>query len=62
MIVISRQVGESVVIDPNIILTVVEIQEDVVQVQIENLPEATVHTQESYDSARREEMVSIRPR
>jgi carbon storage regulator len=62
MIVIPRRVGESVVIDDDIILTVVEIRGDTIRVEIEHPPGATVHTQESYESLRRAELASMRPR
>jgi carbon storage regulator len=62
MIIIPRRVGESVVIDDDIILTVVEIQGDTIRVEIEHPPEATVHTQEVFESLRRGELASVRPR
>ena len=62
MIVIPRKVGQSIVIDHDIILTVVEIQEDKIRLEIEHPPEATVHRQEVYEAIQRPEMASTRPR
>jgi carbon storage regulator len=62
MIVIPRKVGESIVIGDDIILTVVEIQEESVRLEIENRAEATAHTREVYEPVRRGEAASIRPR
>jgi len=62
MIVIPRKVGESVVIDHDIILTVVEIHGDTIRVEIEHPPEATVHTGEVFESIQRGEAAALRPR
>jgi carbon storage regulator len=58
MVVIPRKVGESIVIGQDIILTVVEIKEDKIRVEIEYPPEATVHRQEVYEAIQRTEAAS----
>ena len=62
MIVIPRKVGESIVIDDDIILTVVEIQEDKIRLGIEHPRGTTVHRREVYEAIRRAEAASSPPR
>jgi carbon storage regulator len=50
MLTIPRKTGESVVIDDDIILTVIEIRGDKVRFQIECPKEATVHRKEVYEA------------
>ncbi len=50
MIVIPRKKGESVVINDNIILTVIEIRGDKVRLGIEHPKGATVHRREVYEA------------
>jgi carbon storage regulator len=50
VIVIPRRTGESVVINDDIILTVIEIRGDKVRFQIECPREATVHRKEVYEA------------
>jgi carbon storage regulator len=50
MLTIPRKTGESVVIDDDIILTVIEIRGDKVRFQIECPKEATVHRREVYEA------------
>jgi len=58
MLVIPRKKGESIVIDHDIILTVIEIQEDKIRLGIEHPPEATVHRREVVEATRRTEAAS----
>jgi carbon storage regulator len=50
VIVIPRRKGESVVIDDDIILTVVEIRGDKVRLAVENPQGVTVHRGEVYEA------------
>jgi carbon storage regulator len=50
MLTIPRKTGESVVLDDDIILAVIEIRGDKVRFQIECPKEATVHRKEVYDA------------
>jgi carbon storage regulator len=50
MLTIPRKTGESVVLDDDIILAVIEIRGDKVRFQIECPREATVHRKEVYDA------------
>jgi carbon storage regulator len=52
VIIISCEVGESVVIGDNIVVTVVEIRGDKVRLGIEHPPEAPVHRREVLDAIR----------
>ena len=53
MIVIPRKTGESVVINGEIILTVIEIRGDRVRFQIDCPEEAAVHRKEVYEAISR---------
>lgn len=53
MIVISRKKNESLVIDNNIIITVIEIRGDKVRLGVESPKEVPVHRQEVYDAIKR---------
>ena len=55
MIVIPRKKGESVVINDDIILTVIEIKGDKVRLGVEHPKGATVHRREVYKAIRRQE-------
>ena len=58
MIVIPRKKGESVVIDDDIILTVIEIRGDKVRLGVEHPKGATVHRREVYEAIRCQEQRS----
>jgi len=53
MLTIPRKTGEGVVINGDIILTVIEIRGDKVRFQIECPEEATVHRKEVYEAISR---------
>ena len=53
MVTIPRKTGESVVINGDIVLTVLEIRGDKVRFQIECPEEATVHRGEVYNAIQR---------
>ncbi len=50
MIVIPRKKGESIVIGDNIIVTIVDIEGDLVRISIEHPPEVTVERREVVES------------
>ena len=50
MIVMPRKIGESVVINDDIILTVIEIRGDKVRLGVEHPKEVTVHRWEVYEA------------
>jgi|TARA_R110000751_G_scaffold86636_6_gene172358 carbon storage regulator len=50
MLVLSRKPGESITIDENIVITVVEIRGDKVRLGIEAPKEIKVHRQEIFDA------------
>ena len=50
MLVLSRKKNESIVIDDNIVITVVEVRGDKVRLGIEAPKETPVHRQEVYDA------------
>ena len=54
MLVLSRKRDERIVINDNIVITVVEIRGDKVRLGIEAPVEMPVHRQEVYDALRRE--------
>ncbi len=53
MLVISRKKGESLVIDDNITIVVVEIRGDKVRLGVEAPKEVPVHRREVFDALRR---------
>lgn len=55
MLVLSRKVNESVVINGEIVITVVEIRDDKVRLGIEAPPQVTVHRREVFDAIQQEE-------
>lgn len=55
MLVLSRKTNESIVINNNITVVVVEVRGDKVRLGIEAPKEVPVHRREVYDSIRREE-------
>jgi carbon storage regulator (csrA) len=54
MLVLSRQLDQSIIIDGRIVITVVDIRGDRVRLGIDAPPEITVHRQELYEAIRRE--------
>jgi carbon storage regulator len=52
MLVLSRKKNESIIINDNIIITVVEIRGDKVRLGIEAPKEVTVHRREVYEAIR----------
>ena len=54
MLVLSRKRDERIVINDNIVITVVEIRGDKVRLGIEAPVEMSVHRQEVYDALQRE--------
>ncbi len=50
MIVLPRKSGESIVINDDIILTVIEIKGDKVRLGVEHPKEVTVHRREVYEA------------
>lgn len=58
MRVISRNVGESIVLWDNVVVTVVEIRGDTVRLGIEHQPEVPVHRRAVFDAIHRDEAES----
>ena len=54
MLVLSRKVNERIVIGGNIVVTVVEVRNDIVRLGIEAPKEIPVHRQEVHDAIRRQ--------
>ena len=52
MLVLSRKKGESIIIDENIVVTLVEVRGDRVRLGIEAPKHVTVHRREVYDAIR----------
>ena len=55
MLVLSRKKNESIVINDNIVVTVVEVRGDKVRLGIDAPKEVTVHRREVYDAIKRSE-------
>ena len=55
MLVLSRKKSESIVINDNIVVTVVDIRGDKVRLGIEAPKEVTVHRSEVYEAIKRSE-------
>lgn len=53
MLILSRKLGETVVIDGNIRVKVVRVEGDVVKIGIEAPEEVSIHRQEVYDEIQR---------
>ncbi|NUQ64800.1 MAG: carbon storage regulator CsrA [Pirellulales bacterium] len=53
MLVLARKLNESIVINENIIVTIVEIRGDKVRLGIQAPKEVTVHRREVYDAIQR---------
>ncbi len=61
MLVLSRKTNESIVIDENIVVTVVEIRGDKVRLGIEAPRAVSVHRREVYDQIKSSEASSQSP-
>ena len=59
MLVLTRKPGESIVIDNNIIITVVELRGGQVRIGIEAPRSVQVHRQEIYEQVRAENIAAI---
>ena len=55
MLVLSRKKNESIIIDQNIVITVVEVRGDKVRLGIQAPREVPIHRSEVYDAIRAEE-------
>ncbi len=53
MLILSRRIGESVVIDGHIVVKIVRLDGDIVKVGIEAPSDVPVHRQEVYDEIQR---------
>lgn len=53
MLVLSRKVNETIIINDNIVVTVVDIRRDKVRLGIEAPKDVPVHRQEVYDAIKR---------
>ena len=55
MLVLSRKKDESIVINENIVVTIVEVRGDKVRLGIEAPEEVTIHRREIYDAIKQSE-------
>ncbi len=55
MLVLSRKVNETIIINDNIVITVVDIRGDKVRLGVEAPKDVPVHRQEVYDAIKRAE-------
>lgn len=55
MLVLSRKINETIIINDNIVITVVDIRGDKVRLGIEAPKDVPVHRQEVYDAIKRAE-------
>lgn len=62
MLVLSRKVNESIVINNDITVVIVEIRGNTVRLGIEAPTEVPVHRREVYDAIKREEAKGMAPR
>jgi carbon storage regulator len=53
MLILSRNVGQSIVVDGRIVVTVMRLEGETVKLGIEAPPDVPVHRQEVYDEIRR---------
>ena len=58
MLVLSRKVNETIIINDNIVITVVDIRGDKVRLGIDAPKDVPVHRQEVYDAIKRAEGAS----
>lgn len=61
MLVLSRQKDESIIINNDITITVVDIRGDKVRLGIEAPKEIPVHRQEVYEAIQREKQQAVEP-
>ncbi|MBN1912625.1 MAG: carbon storage regulator CsrA [Pirellulales bacterium] len=61
MLVLSRQRDESIIINDNVVVTVVDIRGDKVRLGIEAPHEIPVHRREVYEAIQRENRRSTKP-
>lgn len=59
MLVLSRRKNESIVINDNIVVLVVDVRTDKVRLGITAPPNVTVHRREVYDSIRRQTSIHV---
>jgi len=59
MLVLSRQLDESIMIGDNVVITIVDIRGDKVRLGIEAPHEISVHRQEVYEAIQREGRHSV---
>lgn len=59
MLVLSRKKNESIIINEDITIVIVEIRGDKVRVGIEAPPEVSVHRREVYDAIKKNEAANI---
>ena len=55
MLVLSRKINESIVINDNIVITVVDIRGDKVRLGFDAPKDVPIHRQEVYDAMKRDE-------
>jgi carbon storage regulator len=60
MLVLSRKIGESIVIDGRIIVKIVRLEGDAVKLGIEAPPDIPVHRQEIYDEIQQNNRQALR--
>jgi len=53
MLVLTRQRGEKIMVDDNIIITIIEVRGDKVRIGIEAPRDVSVHREEIYDEIQR---------
>lgn len=61
MLILTRKVGEHVVIDGRIIVKVLRVEGDTIKLGIEAPAEVTVHRQEVYDEIKRSNRTAASP-
>ena len=54
MLVLTRQRGEKIMVDDNIIITIIEVRGDKVRIGIEAPRDVSVHREEIYDEIQRD--------
>jgi len=62
MLVLSRKINETIIINDNIVITVVDIRGDKVRLGIEAPKDVPVHRQEVYDAIKRAEAANSAPK
>lgn len=59
MLILSRKLNESIVIDGRITVTVVRVQGDVVKLGIEAAPDVPIHRQEIYEEIQQNNLAAL---